>query len=371
MKIGILSLALHTNYGGILQSYALQTILERMGHDVKVIYRPVRKEKKKLMWLRYIKRTILKLGFSKDIDIFKENNWNKKQRILETHTSRFIKKYIHTRIIRRLEDLKPTEFDSIVVGSDQVWRPYYFNGHYNCDIDGAYLSFAQNWNIQRIAYAASFGTNIWEYNEKQTHICCELVKKFQAVSTREESGISLCKNYLCVNAKCVLDPTLLLNKEDYLKLIDKKKAPGDLMVYILDNNDDIDNLISIIAEQRKLKPFKANISPNIHHKEKITIQPPIEDWLRGFRDAKFIITDSFHACVFSILFNKPFVVLSNEKRGKARLESLLAKFNLGERILGKTEQFHSELFRPLPDNISTILKNLQKDSLDFLNLALQ
>ena len=362
MNIGILSLALHTNYGGILQSYALQTILERMGHDVKVIYRPVRKERKKMMWLRYIKRTILKFGFSKDIEIFKENNWNKKQRILETHTSRFIKKYIHTRIIRRLEDLEPTEFECIVVGSDQVWRPYYFNGHYNCDIDGAFLSFAQYWNIRRIAYAASFGTNIWEYNEKQTNICRELVKKFQAVSTREESGVSMCNNYLGVNAKCVLDPTLLLNKEDYLRFVDKKKAPGDLMVYVLDNNDDIENLITKIAKEKRLKPFKTN---------KTMIQPPIEDWLRGFRDAKFVVTDSFHACVFSILFNKPFVVLTNEKRGRARLESLLAKLNLENRILEKTEQFEFELCQPLSDNISVILNNLREDSLDFLNFALK
>ena len=69
------------------------------------------------------------------------------------------------------------------------------------------------------------------------------------------------------------------------------------------------------------------------------VQPPVEQWLRGFYDAEFVVTDSFHACVFSILFHKPFIVVGNARRGMSRFKSLLSIFALGDRLVMDVTQF--------------------------------
>ena len=84
--------------------------------------------------------------------------------------------------------LNPNDFDAFIVGSDQVWRRLYMP-----DIYREYLSFAEGWNVRRISYAASFGTEEWEYSPLETTECRRLLQKFDAVSVREASGVSLCK----------------------------------------------------------------------------------------------------------------------------------------------------------------------------------
>ena len=229
-------------------------------------------------------------------------------------------------------DLKAEDFDAIVVGSDQVWRPKYFG-----KIEDAYLQFAKDWNIKRIAYAASFGTAEWEYTENQTEICKDLIKKFDAVSVREDSGKDMCKKYLDVDAEHLLDPTMLLEKEDYIRIFANSgtpQSPGTLMCYILDETPEKQSLINKISREKDLIPFRVNSKvENCTAPLAERIQPPVEQWIRGFYDAEFVVTDSFHACVFSILFNKPFIAISNKGRGESRFQSLLKLFDLDNRII--------------------------------------
>ena len=334
MKIGILTLPLHTNYGGILQAYALQTILERMGHEVVVLSH--RRKYSLSIWrqpLSYSKRIIKKyiLG-RKDTRIFAEQHQQKEYAILSQHTQKFIDTYIHTYNVESFKNLKSADFDAIIVGSDQVWRPKYFTYLFNASIENAFLSFAQEWNIKRVSYAASFGTEDWEYIAEDTSLCGDLLKLFNVVTVREESAIRLCQERLGVEASHVLDPTMLLSKEDYIKLFDVSNTPknsGNLLTYILDNTPEKTDIINKISKEKGLTPFRVNSKakgPNISVEERI--QPPVEAWLRGFYDAEFVVTDSFHACVFSIIFGKPFVVIGNKDRGMARFESLLKMFEL-------------------------------------------
>ena len=144
MKIGILTLPLHTNYGGILQAYALQTVLERMGHEV-VIFNHERKYRLPL-WrlpLSYTKRIIKKyiLG-RKDTKIFAEQKLRDDYTKISQHTQKFIDTYLHTYNVETFKKLKSTDFDAIVVGSDQVWRPKYFVSLFVDRIENAFLSFA-------------------------------------------------------------------------------------------------------------------------------------------------------------------------------------------------------------------------------------
>ena len=335
MKIGIITLPLHTNYGGILQAYALQTVLERMGHEVCLIEKKSRPLRLPL-WkapLVYGKR-VLKNLMGRSFPIFYEQKINHELPIIRQNTDKFINKYIIRRIVDDYSDIKETDFDAIIVGSDQVWRPKYFKGK----IEDAFLDFAKDWNIKRIAYAASFGTDKWEYTQEQTERCSELLKLFNFVSVRETSGINLCILHFGVEAKLEPDPTMLLAVEDYIQLFkesDIPKSSGTLLYYILNETPEKEAWIKKLADTKGLTPFNVKSKSN-----KITsplsdrIQPSVEQWLRGFYDASLIVTDSFHACVFSILFNKNFFVFPNETRGTARIQSLLSSFHISNRMIG-------------------------------------
>lgn len=367
MRIGILTLPLHTNYGGILQAYALQTVLERMGHEVCLIEKK-RKPFRLPLWkapLVYGKRVLKNLA-GHPYPIFYEQKVNREEPITRQNTDLFIKRYIKRRIVNDFSELKESDFDAIVVGSDQIWRPKYFNGN----IEDAYLKFAEGWNIKRIAYAASFGTDEWEYTAAQTKECARLLKQFDAVSVREASGVDLCRKHFGVEARHVLDPTMLLSAEDYIRLFEAAGTPqstGRLLCYILDETPEKATLIERIAKERKLATFRIN-SKVEDKTAPITerIQPPVEQWLRGFHDAELVVTDSFHACVFSILFHKPFFVVGNKKRGLSRFTSLLGMFGLEDRLIStvtETDSFETEIQW---DSIDTPLDTLRQKSTDVI-----
>mgnify|MGYP002516842802 CR=1 FL=1 len=340
MRIGILTLPLHTNYGGILQAYALQTVLKRMGHEVVVFDTP-KKSFLPPLWklpLCFGKRTLKRI-LGKNDRIFYEHYENKIRSVIAQNIQPFVDKNIHRKIIRNFHELSQEDYDAIVVGSDQVWRATYFVPLWlGQPMEDGFLAFTNGWNIKRISYAASFGTSIWEYTEEQTQQCKQLLQKFDAVSVREENGVKLCEKYFDVDALQVLDPTMLLVREDYIRLFKKSNTPkskGNLLNYVLDNSDEIDHLIDEIAAQKHLMPFAVN-NPFEYDDTKplnMRIKLSVESWLRGFYDAEFVITDSFHACVFSILFKKQFVVVGNRERGMARFESLLQMFGLGNRLV--------------------------------------
>lgn len=333
MKVGILTLPLHTNYGGILQAYALHTVLSRMGHDAYVI----EKERKPLrlpLWRMPVKygRRILRNLAGHPYPIFYERKQNREQPVIRQHTDKFIRKHVRCKTFADYGAITEQDFDAIVVGSDQVWRPEYFD-----DIRTAYLDFAEGWNIRRMAYAASFGTDAWEYSARRERECGRLLRMFDYVSVREASGVDLCRRHFGVEAEHVLDPTMLLTREDYVRLFADCRVPagrGTLMSYILDETPVKTALVDAVARRNGLVPFRVNSRvEDINAPLQERIQPPVEQWLQGFYDAEFVITDSFHACVFSIIFNKPFFAVGNPGRGLSRFKSLLAMFGLDDRLL--------------------------------------
>ena len=369
MEIAILTLPLRTNYGGILQAFALQTVIERMGYPVehlqkKVIeYQPLHpKWQMPLVWINRLIRKYI--GGDRNLPVFgNPYKWMRK------NTDSFINEYIHCRYLDLDEwtEALSEDYDTFIVGSDQVWRPRFSEG-----IEKYFLDFLKNVEVKRIAYSASFGVDTNEYTEEQIKLVQPLVQKFEAVSVREESGIDLCEEVFGVSATHVLDPTMLLSMNDYLSLIkEEKKSAGNLMVYVLDESPGIDSFVSYFASSRKLIPFRAN-SRDLNESEKYISdkqQPPVEDWLRAFRDAGFVITDSFHACVFSILFKKPFLCIGNDFRGMARFHSLLGQFGLMDRLVSITDL-------RIPDKeidwnrVYEILEDKRAESMDFLRRSL-
>jgi len=345
MKIGILTQPLLNNYGGLLQNYALQHVLNVMGHEVETVdWEPV-KEGALKEWLYHQK--LLMLGcFNKNVERPRYILNKAEAAVIGQNTSQFVKKYIHvcSQKARSLEDFanidRQYKYNAYVVGSDQVWRP-----DYNSTMMPAmFLNFVQREDVKRIAYAASFGTDRWEFTTEMTKTCAQLAQKFDLITVREASGVMLCQDYLGVKAKHVLDPTMLLNKEDYVHLVIEEKEPeseGTLFHYILDPSAEKKTFIEKVAQEHGLKPFTIMPKCQAENRTKRDVKKHIEDcvfpsvtsWLCGFMDAKMVIVDSFHGAVFSIIFNKPFWVIKNNYRGNARFESLLGLYGLEDRLI--------------------------------------
>lgn len=356
MNIGIMTLHLHRNYGGILQNYALQQILSRLGHNpITIDKRPARNNLK--FAVSYLKHTIIKaLGRESEGIYYYEH----------THRggafAKFVNKYINkTRSTARYTEelINKYKLEALIIGSDQVWRRAFFT---DGNLKNYYGYFLAGNSIPRIAYAASFGVDSWEYEPELTTECGKLASKFKAISTREDSGIELCKNLGVMNAVGVLDPTMMLSAQDYLNLCEPIPVlkKGVLFAYILSNDANDIATVKKIAIQRNLTPlivgaeFHATLS--------------VEEWIAYFRDCEYVVTDSFHGTVFSILFKKEFNTIINQMRGGDRFYSLLNRLQLTNRIITDNSMF--EIGTVDWDKIERILTVWRNKSMTFLETAL-
>lgn len=375
MKLAILTLPLNYNYGGILQGYALQRVLTNMGHEAVVLDVP-RKREDTISFTRKVKRWIMKYVLRRKVTPLPMERKYKVDSTIMQNTWRFIDRYVATRIIHSFAELRENDYDGYIVGSDQIWRPCYFKGDFLCDIEQAYLNFAKGWNVKRVAYAASLGTCDWEYTDDETNQCKDLVQDFDAVSVREESSVGLLKEKLGVEAQLVLDPTLLLSAEEYIIQIGIDKvqpSAGNLFYYFLDDNVQKQEAVDYLRTKKSnLIPFTANGLPEDPEEPiELRIQPPVEQWLRGFYDAEIVVTDSFHGSVFSIIFGKPFYVLLNESRGNARIETLLSAFGLEDRIIHSAADVDRVAQNYDVMAVKKRLLELQQKSMKFLEKSLE
>lgn len=363
MRIAILTIPLNANYGGILQAYALQTTLEKLGnHEVVVLDNPylLKMPPKFLRPFVYAMRLVgRKLGMY---------HGNIKKEVAQNtycaNTYHFVNTNIHEYYINGLEDIPKDRFDAIVVGSDQIWRSYFFHLYFG-EMPDAFLRFTDGWKIKRIAYAPSFGVETWEYTAEETEECKKYIQKMDAVSCREVEGVEMCKKHLnCDTVKHVLDPTMLLTKDDYQKFVTiNKEKTGKLLVYVMDPTEDKQRLIDTIAS-------KYCLVPNSIYKSGVKSPPSVEFWLQQFEDAEFVVTDSFHACVFSIIFGKEFIAYGNKNRGLSRFTSLLRMFGLEDRlILSFDEYIDKEIVSSITESQKK-LEELRIESKEWLSNAL-
>ena len=350
MKIGILTLPLHTNYGGILQAYALQTIMQRMGYEVAIIH--VRNWEQRNYGFRSKILSIIKKGLPHKIK-------KSQKRIFP-----FICKNLKIKSYECFSSIRRNDFDIIIVGSDQIW-----NKNFVPFIEDAFLSFAKEWNIKKIAYAVSLGSDKWNYSISQTEKCKDLAKRFSMISVREMSAINLCEKNLCVKASHVLDPTLLLQKDDYEYLISKNSSKGVakaiIFSYFIVDTDKEREILSWIKDFYKYR--EVTISLKAPKLNKNIMLPSVDEWLQCIHDADFVFTDSFHCCIFSILFKKKFLV-TNSGKGSTRLTSLLSSIGM-ERCIINENISEKLLLEKLNENIEpndeTILSIKKQQELSF------
>lgn len=319
-RIAIVTQPLLNNYGGLLQNFALQKILQQLKYDALTIdFQNIEKQTLKSFicsWMRFFFTFILT---KKNQNIARKKNASPRKKWSEAFISSYIKK---TKICSKYNNhiIEKNHINIILVGSDQVWRPKYNNYLYDMFLDFC----KKNKNIKRIAYAASFGVDEWEYTSEQTQICSALARKFNSISVREESGIQLCKHHLNTDATWVLDPTLLISPTEYLDICKDipKSSEKILVAYILDASESIQSHCEAVAREKNLKInfFEAGAKATL----------TIPEWLSMFRDATYIITDSFHGIIFSIIFNKTFQYIPNDSRGVSRIHSILKLHNMGK-----------------------------------------
>ncbi len=372
MKIGILTHPLETNYGGILQAFALQKVLRDMGHDVYTIDRHNRLSYPSFFrhFLSFGKRNLLHYLKGKNVS----TAWNpfiseKDFKYISNNTQKFIDKNIQltdridSHQLREIDD--KYLFDAYVVGSDQVWLPQY--------CPDSFLSFVKRDNVKRVAYAASCGKMSFMQIEGLKQQCIELAKKFDAISAREEQLSIDAQNVLGKEVVHVLDPTMLLRKEDYLEVIEKSSSgEKELFSYVLDKTQFKKEVVNEISTMCKCHVINGNVEEYYVKKRNLDIEkcifPTVDNWINGFNNAEYIITDSFHGTVFSIIFNKPFIVIGNKERGMGRFVSLLDMFGLKDRMVYSIEEAKETILRPIDyERVNSILSERRRLSMKFLS----
>lgn len=384
MKIAILTQPLHTNYGGILQCYALQTVLEAMGHRVTVVNRRFARPGFRQIVMRFasVAKCIVRKYLLMRKDIALMNPWaenynihkqSEAERRRNSEMQRFIHEHIHlSKPLRSSLELRKYveagNFECIVVGSDQVWREIY-----SPCIEDFFLGFLPEGDKRlKITYAASFGTADNPISSEYLENCVRLAKRFSYISVREQSGLEIMRNLFGLDAKLLLDPTLLLSADKYRFPV-KEVGKGGLVSYILDETDEKNAILQDVSENLRLKDRKLRINTTNQGNDEVMF-PSIEEWLSSFANADFVVTDSFHGCVFSIINHKPFIAIANKDRGLERFTSLLGTFGLMDRLVFDINEYDRRknlLLTPVDFNeVEKEHQLLIQDSFEFLNMSL-
>lgn len=360
MKIGIVTFwDSLDNYGQQLQLFALHESVKNLGHEPYLIrYDRNREPVKRHYWqilnpVAVINKIYL---FAKRRIAYKETT-SQPSRHFDVFRKNYISESSKTYIISELRDCPP-EADVYISGSDQVWRS---------DNPADFLDFGPE-NIKRISYAASFGLD--SFPQESMAAKKNYLRRFQHISVREEDGLILCKKMSYQNAVCVLDPTMLLNKDYYVakfSLKEEKVQKKYILLYLLGGlyGTDIDEIMKFAGENNLEVMYADTHGQNNPYPK---IYPTIEKWLELILNSEMVITNSFHGTVFSILMHKKFCAI-RKGQSDGRLYTLLSKVNLLDHIYDANFDFclNSEI------DYSDVEKSLEPHrafSLDYLATAI-
>lgn len=319
--VGIVGYWYATNYGSVITYYALSCAIEKMELSTVLIDRPEKERDPE-------GEDVISRNFLRDHTALSESvSWDDYQKI--------------------------NEFcDNYVVGSDQVWTrdairhmKYMF-----------FLSFADD-TKRKIAYAPSFGTNKFEVNEEEFIAVKKHLYEFNAISVREDGGKQLLKEKFGIQVEQTMDPVFLINQEEYHKISlesDIDTSEKYVLAYVLDPTLDKEKAILILKEKLGLKvkivldgrkgTFEKNYDKFILcDRNDILKDVSVQDWVKLFENAEYIITDSHHGLAMGIIFNKQIICYANHGRGYVRFTSLLGLLEMEERMIQKSEELTEHL----------------------------
>lgn len=379
-RVLIRTLPLHSNYGGILQAYALQHVIRELGFD------PVTDTSTPLPWDRRLRSRVWAVRRAIRMALPARMDWTwRAPREVTADQRRFITRririgsFVETAGTRWGSRRLARGFRTVVVGSDQVWRAAY------ASIPEQFLNLLEDapaGGPKRISYAASFGLDgIDEYSDDDRRRARELIRRFDAVSVREESGVSICRDAFGVRADRHIDPTMLLTASHYVGLMTGDRIAGTarnggLLSYRLDANADLVRIEKALADRfggdvRRLLPAWPPATYAEYESNRVAYDlPSVERWLAAFAHADFVVTDSFHGCVFAILFNRPFVAYANETRGASRFSTLLDVFGLRHHLVAEPGDIDERVFSPDWNAVNRILETERAKAMAFLSASL-
>ncbi len=339
-KVAIITIE-SLNFGNRLQNYALQKVLTSAKCEVVTFHRNSK-----------IK------GAKEKIKCIVQN-------IFKTKAYRFreFDSYINFSEIVIGRDDFPSglsdKYDYFIVGSDQVWNPYYNFVAGKCD----FLCFAED--SQKVSYAASFGVDEIPDERKVEYI--KYIKSFKEISVREKQGAKIVKQLTGRDATVVLDPTLLLTENEWKK-VEKKSfyCPKGKYVFIYalcDKNEHFKKKIEQLRKKYEILDVRASQKNG----RELSVGP--SEFLYLIRNAEIILTDSFHATVFSIIFHKKFITFNRPGLNmNSRITSLAELLNL-RKLVTESGDFDGETEIDY-FNVDKILREERRKSYDFLEKAL-
>lgn len=352
--INILTIHKEPNYGACLQAYALYKKIEELGGHSRMIDLS--------MDYRAHPYNFTYRGLTSMYQHLRGYDYCYKK------ATEFSEKYCPTRIgpfytYEQLTEYKWDPQDMFIVGSDQVW-----NDGITQNLKNAYtFSFLPDSCTNRYTYASSFGNITNEEDRIQKLDLLNVFPKFKRISVRERFG----KEFLLksnINSEVVIDPTLLI--EDYTFLLkDKITHSGNLLYLPLGDNTEMDAFVKEVSSTNGL-PVEKRYGYLQPSRTKNHQWLSVESWLQRIASAEMVFTDSFHAMVFSIMFEKPFYIFVSNPNKVFRIGNLLKSLGLEQRIV---DDVRNVKINEVIDyaHVKHILAQLRKDSLSYLSAILK
>ncbi|NMA84105.1 MAG: polysaccharide pyruvyl transferase family protein [Epulopiscium sp.] len=369
MKIGIVTWFHYKNYGTILQAYALQNFLKIKGYNCVLInYIPIYNKN----FLEKVKSGKFKKRIGSKIETycfkFLGSDIKEKLRKRNIAFETFIKKNIELTLkIQSNDDLLKLNdmFDYFICGSDQIWNPENLNGVY-------YLSFVNEEN-KKISYAPSFGVRHIPASKKEK--IQHWVNKFDKLSVREEDGASILKTLTQKDIEVVVDPTLLLSKTNWEQILVNPNIHKDyILCYFLGDRKEY---WEVVQKLQKITGYRVVIIPikfnSYLQKYDIRTSTGPEEFIGLIKNAKLILTDSFHGTIFSLKFEKDFYVFKrfkdkNKGSQNSRIYNILKMLNLEDRLIDNNFfiSYKNDIYIDNYEQINKVLNEKIEDSTSYL-----
>lgn len=346
MKVCILTFAVTNNYGATLQCYALSKFIQQQGHETIILNVPLQKagasRSKGSLWVRVTNkiRRIMHITppegryFRTKKQLQQDGQYDFQNMLkFEDFRKKYFPNLSHEYINEMDFEKDYPKADLYIVGSDQVWNVWVTNYQYPI----FFLSFVKD-SGKKISYAACMGgdTN-FEFRYDEIDKIASLLSSFDAISVRDQTGLSILKDKFDISASLVLDPTFLIDSYDELLKDSDLDAKGSMFNF------------KFIINDKWVKVIK-NISNDLHLNIRMdTCLIPIkglpfhplcgvQDWLKLIKTSDFVFTDSFHGMVFCILFKKQFIATPSYKGGEERYMDLASKFGLEDRVFTNADE---------------------------------
>lgn len=347
------------NTGAGLQAFALEKYLQNEGHGVQIIdYKPdylsSHYSLTKVSNPKYDKPVVRILYLLAKLPSRLKRMKSRKK----AEFDQFKKEYLRCsdRTYTSYEELvnDPPECDVLIAGSDQIWNPLFNNGK-----DPAFfLQFGDN-GIRRISYAASFAVDSLSNDDAKR--MKEWLKIFDYISVREQSGVEIL-NQMGYTGEAVCDPVFLLSKEEWLKYADTQRENKHIFIYDFDRSPLIQELVSSMNDE----VVSYFLMPGV---TKADESGPI-GFLRNIASARLVISNSFHATAFALIFNIPFYVVERQENINTRMYDLLNSVGLSDRIVRSTDDIKN--MKPIDwEAVNQHLKLMIEKSKNYLNAALK